>query len=114
MATIGDKIQYKYKKVEWSLQPTSWDTTEAWQGTPTFGMWSARTRRWSWVTPVTAGFQFLRGGEIDMKPEALQCWLTQVLLYNRRSRFNLLDRKPFLGGVVLTWIEDIVATCIGE
>jgi len=67
----------------------------------------------------------IHGGGVDMKPQALHCWLTRVL-YNRRSNFDPLwntivvggmqDGKPFLGGVDMigtAWHEEIIATGIG-
>jgi len=70
--------------------------------------------------------QDIRGGGVDMKPQALHCWLTRVL-YNRRSKFDPLwntivvggvqDGKPFLGGVDMigtAWTEDVIATGIGK
>lgn len=70
--------------------------------------------------------QDINGGGVDMKPQALHCWLTRVL-YNRRSNFDPLwntivvggmqDGKPFLGCVDMigtAWEEDIIATGIGS
>jgi len=70
--------------------------------------------------------QDISGGGVDMKPQALHCWLTRVL-YNRRSNFDPLwntivvggmqDGKPFLGCVDMigtAWQEDIIATGIGS
>jgi len=70
--------------------------------------------------------QDIRGGGVDMKPQALHCWLTRVL-YNRRSKFDPLwntivvggvqDGTPFLGGVDMigtAWTEDVIATGIGK
>jgi len=70
--------------------------------------------------------QDINGGGVDMKPQALHCWLTRVL-YNRRSNFDPLwntivvggmqDGKPFLGCVDMigtAWQEDVIATGIGR